>query len=134
MDERYQKGGPLPNSMGAQADLYAEVRELRLGMQKMVDEVKERETEIYNVILAALKESADTGAAGERYRVQMVSKTRLNAKDWNTTFEFIRTNNLFELLQRRLNDKAVRDLFDQYGQYPPGVEAVEVETLSFNKI
>lgn len=134
MDERYTKGGPLPSNIGAMADLYKDVETLRLSMQKAVDAVKEREVEIKGVILSALQESADTGAAGEKYRVQLVHKTRVNAKDWPALWAFIRQNDMFELLQKRLADKAVADLYEQYKQYPPGVEATEVPELSFNKI
>ena len=39
MHEKFTKGGPVPNSIGA---LYSEVRELRLAMEKAVNEVKDR--------------------------------------------------------------------------------------------
>lgn len=134
MDERFVKGGPLPNSIGAQADLYAEVRELRLKMQKATDEVKDRETEIHNAILSALSESTDTGASGAHHRVQLVTKTRQHVKDWPSLFAFIRQYDLFDLLQKRLSDTAAREFVDTYKQPLPGVEDVEVPTLSFNKI
>lgn len=134
MDERFVKGGPLPNSVGAQADLYAVVRDLRLQMQKAVDEVKERETEIYNVIMSTLKESADSGAAGQNYRVQLVTKQRQNVKDWPAFHAFVRQYDLFEMLQKRLADKAVEEFTEKYQQLPPGVESVDVPTLSFNKV
>lgn len=134
MHERFKLGGPNPESLGGMTDLYAEVRDLRLAMQKATDEVKARETELYKMILAALSESPDTGAAGARYRVQMVKKTFTNAKDWPALHAFIQQHGLFELLQKRLSDKAVQDLFDQYGQLPPGVEQTEVDSLSFSKI
>lgn len=134
MDERFVKGGPLPNSIGAQADLYAEVRDLRLKMQKATDEVKSRETEIHDFILSALSESTDTGASGKTYRVQLVTKVRQHVKDWPTLWGFIREHGMFELLQKRLSETAAKEFTDTYKQPLPGVEDVEVPTLSFNKV
>lgn len=134
MHERFNVGGPLPNSLGAMADLYAEVRDLRLAMQKATDEVKARETEVQKLLLSALLESPDSGAAGDKYRVQLVKKTHFNAKDWPVLHDWIRQNGMFELLQKRLSETAVKELYEQYNQLPPGVEQTEVDGLSFSKV
>lgn len=134
MHERFTVGGPVPNSIGALADLYSETRELRLAMQKAVDEVKARETEIHKMILGALAESPDNGAAGEKYRVQLVKKTFYGAKDWPALHAWIQQNGMFELLQKRLSDTAVKELHEAYNQLPPGVEQTEVDALSFSKV
>ena len=112
----------------------AEVREQRLAMEKEAEGVKARETEIHNVILSALSESSDTGASGKKYRVQLVNKTRQHVKDWPSLFSFIRQYDLFDLLQKRLSDKAAAEFVETYKQPLPGVENVDVPTLSFNKI
>ena len=133
--DKFVKGTPLPSGIGALADEYAEVRERRLALDKEAQAVKDRETEIYKMILSELSESSDTGAAGNHHRVQMVEKDRLNVEDWTQVHGFIRENNLFELLQKRLSDKAVMDLADQYnGQLPPGVKLAKVPSLSFSKV
>lgn len=134
MDERFKKGGPLPNSVGAMADLYADVRELRLVMQKATDEVHARETEVRGLILAALQESPDSGAAGDKQRVQLVKKQRMNATDWPALHAFIAQYGMFELLQKRLSDTAVKEIKEKYNQLPPGVEEVEYDDLSFSKV
>ena len=134
LDERFVKGAAIPAGVGAMADLYAEVRDKRLAMEKEAESVKARETEIHNVILSALSESTDTGAAGSRYRVQLVTKTRQHVKDWPTLFGFIRQYDLFDLLQKRLSDKAAAEFVETHKQPLPGVENVQVPTLSFNKI
>lgn len=130
----FTKGAELPTGIGALADLYAEVREQRLAMEKEAEGVKARETEIHNVILSALSESSDTGASGKKYRVQLVNKTRQHVKDWPSLFGFIRQYDLFDLLQKRLSDKAAAEFVETYKQPLPGVENVDVPTLSFNKI
>ena len=134
MDERFTLGGPLPNSVGALADLYSEVRDLRLAMQKATDEVKAREIEVHKMILGTLIESPDNGAAGEKCRVQLVRKTHFNPKDWPALHGWIQRNGAFELLQKRLSTPAVKELYEKYEQLPPGIEKAEVDDLSFSKV
>lgn len=132
-DPRFTKGTPIPTTVGAMADEYSLVREERLRIEKEARAVKDRETELYNVIMSTLDESADTGASGKLYRVQRVEKDRSNVKDWPALWAYIQTNGAFDLLQKRLNDKAYRDQIEA-GETIPGVESEMVPTLSFRKV
>lgn len=132
-DPRFVKGEAMPTTTGAQADLYAEVREKRLAMDKEAAAVKDRETEIFNTIIATLNESTDTGAAGKHHRVQRVTKTVQNVADWPAFWGFIQQTGSFEMLQKRLADKAVTEYTEANG-LPPGIVTAEVATLSFSKI
>lgn len=133
MDERFVKGGPLPASLGARADLYALVRETRLGGQRAVDDMKARESEIYNSMLSELMEtSGDTGASGQSYRVQLVEKPSLTVKDWPALHDWIAQHRAFELLQKRLAEPAARELLDS-GTALPGVEPGSYFALSITK-
>lgn len=130
-------GGPLPKSLGRCADLYHDVRELRLAMEKEVEAVKSRETEIQEHIINNLSKSDDTGAAGLRYRAQVRSETKPQVNEleggWKAVWSFIAKNNRFDLLQKRLAEKAVADMWDA-GEEVPGVAKVHVPKLSITKI
>jgi hypothetical protein len=130
---RFVKGGEIPESLGSMADEYSDVRNERLRIEKVAAGVKARESELYNVIMSVLDESADTGASGKNYRVQRIEKERQNVKDWPALWSYIQQNGAFELLQKRLNDKAVRELAEG-GEVLPGIEAEMVATLSFTKV
>jgi len=132
-EERFVKGSPIPESLGAMADEYSDVRNERLRIEKVAAGVKSRESELYNVIMSVLDESTDTGASGKNYRVQRIEKERQNVKDWPALWSYIQQNGAFELLQKRLNDKAVRELAEG-GEVLPGIEAEMVATLSFTKV
>lgn len=133
-ESRFIKGAPIPASLGAQADLYADVREKRLAMEKEAALVKDRETEIYNAILSTLNESADSGASGKHHRVQRVMKTVQSVTDWPQLWAFIRETGNFEMLQKRLSDKAAAEWAEANGTQVPGVGEREIATLSFTKI
>jgi hypothetical protein len=126
-------GGPIPRSIGRTADLYNDVRQLRLAMEKEAEKVKARETELREYMIANLSKSDDTGAAGLRYRAQIVSKDVPRAADWAKVHAYIRKNDRFDLLQKRLGEKAVMDMWEQ-GEAIPGVEVVKVPDVSITKI
>jgi len=132
-DPRYVKGTDIPQGLGAQADEYAAVREERLRVQKEAEAIKSRETEIYNCIMSTLDESTDTGAMGHFYGVQRVEKDQVQVKDWDAMWKHIQTTGDFNLLQKRVNDKAVKELAEG-GDAVPGAEIVKVPTLSFTKV
>lgn len=132
-DDVLEKGGPMPRSIGRCADLYNDVRSLRLTMEKEVEKVKARETEVKEHIIANLSKSDDTGAAGLRYRAQIVTKDVPRALDWALVHGFIQKTGRFDLLQKRLGEKAVMDMVEQ-GEVIPGVEVVHLPDVSITKI
>lgn len=142
MTDYTKLGAPMPASLGRCADLYRDVRDLRLAMQKEVEAVQAREAEIRDHIVRTLETSADTGAAGLRYRAQLVHKTayRLKSADenspeggWKTFTAWVRANNRFDMLQKRLNEKAVADAYEN-GQPVPGLERMTIPDVSITKI
>lgn len=133
MDTKFEKGAPLPKTIGACADLLHEVRTLRLAMQKETDAVKARETEITNYIVDTLSKSDDTGAAGLKYRAQVVTKVKPTVADWDALHAYILENGRFDLLQKRLSDKSVADMWDE-GEAVPGVEKFNAIELSLKKL
>lgn len=139
-------GAPMPKSMGRCADLYHDIRELRLAMEKEVDEVKARETEVQEHIIANLGGDNDTGAAGLQYRAQLVIKPKprlltgvdpqtLVARDgWGVFTSWVRKNDFFNMIQKRINEAAIAEWQDAEKRIAPGIEIVQVKTLSVTKI
>lgn len=130
-------GAPVPKSIGRCADLYHDVRELRLLMEKEVEAIKARETEIQEHIINNLSKSDDTGAAGLRFRAQVRTEAKPQVSDekggWKALWAYIAEHDRFDLLQKRLGDKAVADMWEQ-GETVPGVAKVLVPKLSITKI
>jgi hypothetical protein len=131
--QEYQTGAPLPTSIGLCADLYAEVRELRLAMQKLVDDVKARESEVREHIINSLSKSDDTGAAGKRYRAQVVTKLKPALKGWDEFTRWVALTGRFDLLQKRMNERAVLDMLEE-GESVPGVERFNAVDVSITRI
>jgi hypothetical protein len=129
-----EKGAPMPLTMGRCADLLKDVQQLRLSMEKEVEEVKARESEIKEHIINNLSKSEDTGAAGLRYRVQVVMKRKTKVIDWSLLHSWIRKNDRFDMLQKRLSDTAAQDWQEQEQRVLPGCEIINLPDLSITKI
>ena len=129
----YREGEPMPPSIGLCADLYSEVRELRLEMQKIVDKVKARETEIREHIIKNLSKSSDTGAAGKKYRAQVVTKIVPTLESWDDLTAFVARTGSWDMLTKRLADKAIKDRWEA-GQEVPGVKRFQTVDVSITKI
>jgi hypothetical protein len=126
-------GDTMPKSIGLCADEYSSVRALRLAMEKIVEGVKARETEIQNYIIDNLSAGTDTGASGLKYRAQIVKKDQVNIRDWQAFTGYIMENDRFDLLHKAVTVKAALDLFAD-GVDVPGLEKMKVPKVSITKI
>jgi len=126
-------GSPLPQSIGRCADLYNDVRQLRLTMDKEVEKVKARETEIREYIINNLSKSQDTGAAGLRYRAQIVTKTVYKLADWGVFTAWVRKNDRFDMLQKRLGEKAVEDWVEDPANWVDSVDPKTGEAVKVRR-
>lgn len=59
------------------------------------------------------------GASGTAFLKEVTSAT---VQDWDATLEFIKTNERWELLERRVSKTVVEDYAESTGEIPPGVE------------
>lgn len=125
---------PLPESIGRCADEYAEVRALRLAMEKEVEPVKKRESEIRQHIIDNLSKSADTGAAGLRYRAQIVMKDTFKVNDWGVLWSWAKKNDRMDTYQKRLSDTMAKTFFEEEKRALPGTEIVHVPDVSITKV
>jgi len=133
MKTYFTKGKPIPKSMGLVTDQLKEVTELRLAMQAEVDIVKGREVELRAHLLDNLADSDDRGAVGKKYK-SVVTKDRVaTADDWEKIHDYVYENDAFYLLGKSLNQKAVKELWDD-GIKIPGISKMQNKKLSLTKV
>lgn len=128
----------LPKSMGLCADLLWDARQKRLAADKVAAELKAEEIRISKHIIDNLSKN-DTGAAGKHHRVQVVTKPKLrvNAEQWNKFYAWVRKNDAFDVLQKRLNEPAlIEHMTDKKGnvRLAPGVEQFQAVSVSLTKV
>lgn len=149
MSDFTKVGGPIPANLGRCVDLYHDVRALRLAMEKEAKEMQYREAELKLHLLNTLSKQDDKGAVGLRYMARRVEKTGFSFSKaetgqmeeelegtggWQKFTAWVRQTGRFDFLQKRLSDGAVKDMLEQTGQLPPGIEKITVPDLSVVKV
>lgn len=119
-------------SIGEKVDLYFRTREQRLLMQKQVDNVQTEESKLKEEIIRELQTAQVTSIGGQIARVTIQEKIKPIAQNWELVYEYIRMNNAFDLMQRRLTEAAVKGRWED-GIKIPGVDSFTVFDLSVAK-
>lgn len=121
----------IPKSLPACADLYQQVREARLAKDKEAKALKDDENALSDYLIENLSKNESMGIAGKLARVTIVPKLIPTVEDWPAFYAYIKKNNAFELLQRRVGQEAVNERWEE-GKTVPGVVAFRKLTLSLS--
>lgn len=95
--------------LAALIDEYDETKQTRLEHDRASRELKSQEVAMKQVIMDVLREEEMTAAGGQRVQVSLVQKARVMAGNWTELYDYIKENDAFDMLYRRLNDKAIRE-------------------------
>lgn len=123
----------LPKSLPAAVDLYYQLREKRLEMDKAAAEVKKQESYVREHLIQTVPKSNMTGLAGKLCRVTVVTKEKFKVGDWQKFYAYLVKTKRFDLMQKRISDTAVAEMVDN-GVKIPGVEKESYVDLSVNKV
>lgn len=128
-----EKTFKFPKRLGTCADKLYELRQKRLDAQKVVDALAAEESALKTHIINTLPKSDASGVAGKLARVTVVSKDIPQVKDWKKFYAYVKRHSAFELMQRRLSNKAIEERLED-GKKIPGVEIFHATTVSLNKV
>lgn len=127
------KSFKFPKSMGLCADRLYELRNKRLEEQKKVEALEAEEKALKAHIIDHLPRSQQTGASGKFANVRIIDKQVPQLQDIEALYGYIRKTKRTDLLQKRLNETAIKELVDA-GKTPPGVTLFPVKTISLTKV
>lgn len=132
----------MPKTLGGCADLLYTTQQKRYALQREAEALDKLEGLIEKHIIDTMPKS-DGGAQGKVARVERKEKQvpRVTAEDpeigtkdgWPQLRRYIVKNDRWDLLYKRLNDKAIRDLWDDK-KTVPGVVPFTVVGLSIHKV
>jgi hypothetical protein len=126
------KAFKVPANPAKCADLLYEKREARYALQRQAEELEKQEKQIRDYLIAKLPEKDASGITGAVATVQIEVSTAPQPEDWGKIHAYVKKTGKFELLQRRINTKAVEELWDD-GKAVPGVGRVLVKKVSCTK-
>lgn len=123
----------LPKAIGECVDLLYRTREARLQLQRQAERLEEGEKVLRDFFIDHLPKSESTGVAGSIARVQIEMKHIPQVDDWTKFYAFVKRNDAFELLQRRLNESAVKERWEDKKEIP-GVGIFNTKKVSCTKL
>lgn len=106
------------------------LRELRKVFQEMELFVNKLEAWFLQEIV---KQNGQTGISGKQGRVEVKEKEVYGVNDWDAFYEYVRKKKAYELLQRRLSDKAIKERREQ-GVEVPGTYTFKKPTISLTGV
>lgn len=127
------KGFKLPATNGGRADLLYEIDALRLAEKKKVDAIDKFQTKLEQWFIDNLPASEETGVAGKKGRVQIKKKDNPVVEDWSAFYTYVAKKKAFDLLQRKLNAKAVNERWENKEKLP-GVGKFTKKVVSLTSV
>lgn len=118
--------------LGTAIDKLYELRSQRLDVEKVVKTMKSDELALRVHIKQMLDSINLDGAKGSAATAAVVTSVDPVAKDWLQIYEFIRENDAFDMLQKRLSSVAVKERWES-GILVPGIEKFDNWDLSITK-
>ena len=127
------KAAPLALTLGAAIDKMWQLREDKKAANKVVDNI-EVEIKDLEVTMFDLLDAQDTRKAeGKKASVSISSVISANVEDWDQLWPFITKNKYFHLVQKRVSDPGMRELWEQ-GKRTPGVAQFTKRTLNIRSL
>lgn len=117
------------------ADLALQRDDLRTRKQELEKQVKALEEQLKDnefAILEQLDAQGVTRSGVGPYSMSISETTVGNVTDWDQVFQYIRDNDAFHLVQRRLANAAYAEQLE-LGEGLPGVEPFTKRSLNFRK-
>lgn len=109
-------------------DMYDTVKQNRLEHDRISRSLKEEETAMKDRLIAALQEHGMSAAGGSTVHLSLRRSPIAKVADWDTFYDYIKSNDAFDCLNRAVNQRAVAArLLD--GPVP-GTEQIWQYTLS----
>lgn len=98
----------------------------RKALAKEVAQLEKEEKRLGEILLASVPQMGEITAPGITLR--KIIKSKPTASDWNALYEYIRKNDAFDLLHKRLTETAVKLRWDD-SVIIPGVVSQDTESL-----
>lgn len=119
------------SEMSLLVDRFIQARRNRLAMQRDVDLLQKEENLLKEQIIADLTRTKIPVIGGQRGTVKLNEKIKPIAGDWPKLYAYVKQEDAFDLLQRRLLESAVKARWDE-GITIPGVQEFKVFDLSIS--
>ncbi len=99
-------------------------------LDKTAAELKAKRIAKQEEVVKALKAANVTSSKGKSMSVSLTESVVPQVKDWNKFYPYMTKTKGFDMLQRRVNGKAIMDRIND-GKKVPGIETFTVEKFNY---
>lgn len=110
----------LKGTTGAIIDQLWAAREEKRNLESQVKEVEQTIKKIEEMLMTRLDAEGMDKATGKKASVSITTSVVADVQDWDLLYPYIAKNKFWHLLQKRVSDPSVRELWDA-GKKVPGV-------------
>lgn len=110
------------------------LREQRRKLTETDKQLRQQYTELESRLIAALDQQDTTQARGRSATATLNEEELATVTDWSRVHEFIRSQNAFYLLQRRINSAPWRELTAERGEPIPGTSVFKKRSIALRRI
>ena len=123
-----------PETVGGLIDELFLLREQRRKLAETDKNLRDQYAELEASLIAALDQQEATQARGRSATATLNEEELATVVDWHLVHEFIRSQNAFHLLQRRMNSAAWREAAAERGEPIPGTTVFKRRTIALRRI
>ncbi len=107
--------------IGTYIKLRSQKEVIEANVKEQVADIKEKMAKLEAWIQAKSDETGVKSFKTDAGTAFMSTSDFASVGEWDAVLEFIKTNNAYDLLNKAVNKKAVREYLDANGEIPPGV-------------
>lgn len=131
---KYPDGdGETFTSINALADSFGEYNQQRLAQEKIAKSLQEREGALRNYLIENVSKGDAGGAIGKLWQCVVKTKTVVQVTDWEAYWKYVFKTKRTDLLQRRVGDAAVKEMWAANKEVP-GCTKFEAPSISLTKV
>ena len=123
-----------PETVGGLIDELFLLREQRRKLAETDKNLRDQYAELEARLIAALDQQEATQARGRSATATLNEEELATVVDWHLVHEFIRSQNAFHLLQRRMNSAAWREAAAERGEPIPGTTVFKRRSIALRRI
>jgi hypothetical protein len=128
------KNSPVGISLGAQIDSLYRLRETIREVNEKLKDLEEQKRALEETIVGEMDVLQVDKSAGKLGSVTISEQEIASIEDWDAFNAFIKRNNYFFLLQRRVNNAPYRELLAERKNKPiPGAKTIVKRSLNLRK-
>ena len=118
--------------LGQEIDQLYAIRAERLALERTIKDMKATETTMREALLHRLQDTGLQRASGASATAGIKSSIKPIVTDWDQVYDYIKTNDRFDLVHQRISSLAWADLL-KAGELVPGTESFTELDITLTK-